>query len=461
MERSGTLGKLPQRGSPARGVGKQTHGFLTTHERGGTLGKLSTLRTMNVTVALEHRFTRKPDGTVWTDGPFGYSFFSRYLKVFDSVRVAARVTDDPDSRRHLIRAGGPGVSFLPLPYYVGPGQYLRRSWSLHLAARNAVRTADAVILRVPSQVAISVAAALRTARHPFGLEVVGDPHDAFAPGSHTHPLRPLIRWHHVRQLGRQCRQAGGVSYVTRSALQNRYPTSDSAFATHYSSVELPPEAFVHSPRGDSDPRRPFRLITVGSLEHLYKGPDTLVEAVALCVAQGFDLQLTLVGDGRRRPELEAMAAARGLQQRVRFSGQRPAGKAVRELLDQEDLFVLASRQEGVPRAMIEAMARALPAIGTHAGGIPELLPGDCRVPPHDPVSLARKFREVVTSPQRLSRMSCHNFAKARDYAEDRLQPRREAFYRYLRDQTQAWKRRRVSVPAFGFPGWAKTVSRRS
>lgn len=414
---------------------------------------------MNVTVALEHRFLRNPDGTVWTDGPFGYAFFARYLKVFDSVRVAARVTNGSDSRRHLIRADGAGVSFLPLPYYVGPGQYLRRSWSLHLAARNAVRTADAVILRVPSQVAISVAAALRKAQHPFGLEVVGDPHDAFAPGSHTHPLRPLIRWHHVRQLCRQCDMACCVSYVTASALQERYPAGDSAFATHYSSVQLPPEAFVKSPRGYRESREPFRLISVGSLEHLYKGPDTLIEAVALCVAQGFDLQLTLVGDGRRRPELEAIVAARGLQQRVRFSGQRPAGKAVRELLDQADLFVLASRQEGVPRAMIEAMARALPAIGTHAGGIPELLPGDCRAPPHDPVSLARKLREVVISPQRLALMSRRNLAKARDYAEDRLQPRREAFYRYLTDQTQAWKRRRVSVPAFGFPGWAKTVSR--
>ena len=166
---------------------------------------------MNVTVALEHRFLRKPDGTVWTDGPFGYSFFSRYLTVFDSVRVAARVTDETDSPGHLIRAGGAGVSFLPLPYYVGPAQYLRRSWSLCRAAQSAVRAADAVILRVPSQVAISVANALGKAGHPFGLEVVGDPYDAFAPGSHSHPLRALFRWHHARQLRRQCHQACCVS----------------------------------------------------------------------------------------------------------------------------------------------------------------------------------------------------------------------------------------------------------
>ena len=416
---------------------------------------------MNVTVALEHRFVRQRDGTVWTDGPFGYSFFSRYLTVFDSVRVAARVSAEPDSHGRRIRAGGPGVTFLPLPYYLGPAQYLLKCRSLHLAAREAVRAADAVILRVPSQVAISVAAALRKAGHPFGLEVVGDPYDAFAPGSHAHPLRPLFRRRHASQLRRQCRQACCVSYVTASALQSRYPAPQNAFTTHYSSVQLPPEAFVADPRGYREAPLPFRLITVGSLEHLYKGPDTLIEAVSLCAEQGLDLQLTLVGDGRRRPQLDALAARRGVPGRIRFSGQCRAGNAVRELLDQADLFVLASRQEGVPRAMIEAMARALPAIGTHAGGIPELLPSQCRVPPDDPLRLAGMLREVITSPRRLAIMSRGNLAKARGYAEELLQPHRDALYRHLRDQTQAWKRRRMLVPAPGFPGWARGFSRPS
>ena len=344
---------------------------------------------------------------MWTDGPFGYSFFSRYLTIFDSVRVAARVCDESDSPGHLarishrlkaegrgencglVRAGGPGVFFLPLSYYVGPAQYLRRSWNFYQAARNAVRSADAVILRVPSQVAISVAFALRMAGHPFGLEVVGDPYDAFSPGSHSHPLRRLFRPHHARQLRRLCNQACCASYVTESVLQSRYPAGQQAFTTHYSSVELPPEAFAQNPRAYDAPHKPFRLITVGSLEHLYKGPDTLIEAAALCVEGGLDPQLTLVGDGRRRAELEALAARRGLREKVRFSGQCPAGNTVREFLDQADLFVLASRQEGVPRAMIEAMARALPALGTRAGGIPELLSSECLVPPGDPVGLAR------------------------------------------------------------------------
>ena len=417
---------------------------------------------MRVAVVLEHRFLHMADGTVWTDGPFGYSFFSRYLTVFDSVRVVARVSKarvskTPDGAPGLIRAGGAGVSFFPMPYYVGPAQYLLKCWSLYQAARQAVRAADAVILRVPSQIATCVAGTLRQRGHPFGLEVVGDPWDSFAPGSHAHRMRPLFRWHYTRRLARQCREAGGVSYVTATALQARYAAKPDAFTTHYSSVELPEEAFVQCPRTYNEPRRPFRLVTVGSLEHFYKGPDTLIEALALCTREGLDLKLDFVGDGQRRGELEALAARRGLGSRVRFAGQLASKDAVRQTLDQADLFVLASRQEGVPRAMIEAMARALPAVGTHAGGIPELLPDECRVPPDNPLLLARKLHDIIASPGRLDAMSFRNLAKARSYADDVLRPRREDFYRRLREETQAWRQRCYRASGAGFSSVAKGI----
>ena len=85
------------------------------------------------------------------------------------------------------------------------------------------------------------------------------------------------------------------------------------------------------------------MITVGSLNQLYKAPDVLLKAVAVCVGQGLDLQdLVLVGDGGHRQELVAQAASLGIGSRVRFAGELPAGPLVREQLDQADLFVLPS-----------------------------------------------------------------------------------------------------------------------
>jgi glycosyltransferase involved in cell wall biosynthesis len=111
---------------------------------------------------------------------------------------------------------------------------------------------------------------------------------------------------------------------------------------------------------------------------------------------------------------------------------------VRDELDQADLFILASYQEGLPRAMIEAMARALPCIGSTVGGIPELLAPEDIVPPGDVAALSAKIREVVTNPERMARMSARNLEKAKEYTNEILRERQIAFYNYVRKSTQDW-----------------------
>ena len=379
---------------------------------------------MNAAVFLEHRFERTPDGAVWTDGPFAYRFFTRYLDIFDAVRAVARVRCRADGpQASWVRADGPGVSFAAIPYYVGPWQYLRTLPRVWLAASRAARASgQAVILRAPSEIGALAARDLAARGAPFSAEIVGDPWDAFAPGSMSHPLRGLARRRHTAALRRICRLAGATAYVTAQALQQRYPPAPGAFTTHYSSVELPEEAFRAAPAA---PRSgPLRIISVGSMEHLYKAQDVLLEALAGVP----NVHLTLVGDGRYRSALESQTKRLGLPGNVRFSGALPAGAAVREELDRADLFVLPSRQEGLPRAMIEAMARGLPCLGSSAGGIGELIPQDCLAPPGDARALRAKILEMAADPARLAHEAACNLARAREYHEETLRRRRRAFY---------------------------------
>jgi len=393
---------------------------------------------MNLVVTTECRFDRMPNGVVWTQTGYAHSFWRRYLTVFDHTRVVARVRKVSSVPSDWQRADGDGVSFAAVPHYLGPWQYLRQVQRVQRAARNAVGASDAVILRVGSQIAACVESQVRRTGHPYGVEVVGDPYDTFAPGAMRHPLRPFFRWLFARQLQRQCAGACAAAYVTEHALQRRYPARPGAFAAHYSSVQLPDAAFVTVPCPPHQGARTFTLIIVGTLAQLYKAPDVLIDAVAVCVREGLDLQLVLVGDGKHRSELEARVAERGLGDRVCFRGLLPAGEAVRAQLDQADLFVLASRQEGLPRAMIEAMARALPCIGSTAGGIPELLPPEDLVPPGDVAALARKIREVVSNPERMARMSARNLEKAKEHSDEVLRERRITFYQYVRGRTEEW-----------------------
>jgi glycosyltransferase involved in cell wall biosynthesis len=415
---------------------------------------------MNLIVALEQRFEGTPDGKVWTPGPFAHSFWQRYLDVFEHVGVVVRVHRVGAQTPGWARADGPGVSFVRVTYYLGPWQYLLRRRRVLSDVRGVVGPSDAVILRVGSQVAACLEPQLRREGRPYGLEVVGDPYDVFAPGAIVHPLRPLFRWWFPRQLRRQCARACATAYVTEHALQRRYPPrrrefstsystvelpdtafksrAEEAFSTHYSDVELPATAFLPSNRARRDTERPFRLVAVGTLEQLYKAPDVLLDAIGECSRHGVRLELVWIGGGKHQPQLEARARALGLGSRVRFLGQVPAGEAVRAELDQADLFVLPSRQEGLPRAIIEAMARALPCISSTVGGIPELLEAEDLVPPGDVRALAVKIREVVTDPERMARTSARNLETARDFREEVLRKRRVEFYRQVKERTQSW-----------------------
>lgn len=388
---------------------------------------------MKVCVVLEHRFAQTPDGRVWTDGPFPYSFWTRYLAVFDGVRVVARVRSVDGPPPAAVPADGAGVAFAPIPYFVGPWSYVRQAGAVRRAMARAIAADDAVILRVPSTLAAVAFRLLARRRQPYAVEVVGDPYDAFAPGAVRHPLRPFFRWRFARDLRRHCRQAAVAAYVTAHMLQRRYPPGPRADAASYSDVQL--EGMTAQRPREYDGKGPARLVIVGSLAHLYKAQDVLLEALALCRRDRRDVRLSLVGDGPYRGRLQDQAAALGLQQHVQFLGQLTGAAAICAELDKADLFVLPSRQEGLPRAMIEAMARGLPCIGSTVGGFPELLPPEDMVPPDDAPALAAKLGEVLGDPQRMSRMSQRNLNVAQSYREDVLSQRRTAAYEALRAAT--------------------------
>lgn len=393
---------------------------------------------MNVLVATEAHFISAGDGRIYsTTGGRNYNFWRRYLEVFDTLTVIARVKPGnhlPESNL----ATGPNVAFIPLPDYVGPLQYAKH----HAASQAGVRTGvkrEATILRVPGMIGSLVWRQAVKQGQPYAVEVVGDPYDVFAPTGVQHMLRPLFRWFFPRRLRQQCWRACAAAYVTKHYLQRRYPPAPSTFSIHCSDVELPDDAFIAHPRSMRN-MESATLISVGTLRQLYKGTDTLIEALHHCVCNGLDLRLVIVGDGKWRSELESRVSRLGLTDRISFLGQLPAGEAVRAELDASDLFVLPSRTEGLPRALVEAMARGLPCVASNVGGIPELLSADDMVVPDQPLALANKIHEVVTNPERMLQMSASNLEKAREYSNHLLQTQRRTFYEYVRKVTEAWLR---------------------
>jgi glycosyltransferase involved in cell wall biosynthesis len=384
---------------------------------------------VTVMVAVENRYRRGADGRVCsTTGVDGYRFWRRYLETFDRVLILARTrrSEDPEGGEPV---EGPGVEVVPLPDYCGPVGFVRVRRALERAVTAAVERADVLCLRAPGPIAGSAWRA--RGRRPYGVEVIGDPLDALSRGAVRSIGRPLARLVLAREQRAMCRGAVAVSYVTEEALQRRYPPG--GWSTACSDAGLGDDAFVDEglvrARAACRAIAERRLVFVGSLAQLYKGQEVLLDAVARCRARGLDVSLTVVGDGRYRGRLEARA--RPLGPAVTFAGQLPAGAAVRDEVDRADLFVLPSRAEGLPRAMLEAMARGVPCVGSRVGGVPELLPAERLVPPGDATALADVVARLCAPTADLVTPGLRDLAVARRYHEHRLEPRRLAFHARL------------------------------
>jgi glycosyltransferase involved in cell wall biosynthesis len=392
---------------------------------------------MKLLVTTEQKFLRTRDGKVWTKTSSPYSYWSKFLTEFEEVHVAVRMLEVESVDSSFIRADGDKVYFINLPYFVGPYQYFLNYVQIKRAIKNSIRIGYAYIFRVPSIIANHFTSLLEKINYPYGIYVVGDPYDSFSPGAIKNPLRPFFRWLFTKNLKKICQKSWAAAYVTEYSLQRRYPPKKGIYCTYFSEAELEDKAYVEKPRC-YDNKKIIRLIMVGSLEHFLKSPEILINAVHQCVSEGLNIELVMVGGGKYLENLKAQANSLNLDRRIKFTGPLPTGESVRQELDKSDVFVLPSRQEGLPRAMIEAMARGLPCIGSTVGGIPELLPPEDLVPPGDVKALARKIKEVVTNPERMTVMSARNLAKAREYKDDNLRERRNSFYRYVKEKTEEW-----------------------
>jgi glycosyltransferase involved in cell wall biosynthesis len=145
--------------------------------------------------------------------------------------------------------------------------------------------------------------------------------------------------------------------------------------THIIHCGIQPERFA--PATGQVPNRVFEIISIGSLQ-LYKGQRYLIEACEILRGRGVDFRCRVIGGGELRPELEALIAEKKLEAVVQLTGPLPQ-EAVAQILPQADCYVQPSiitpsgKMEGIPVALMEALACGLPVVATEISGISELV----------------------------------------------------------------------------------------
>ncbi|EHA1082879.1 glycosyltransferase [Photobacterium damselae] len=234
-----------------------------------------------------------------------------------------------------------------------------------------VNRANLIFSRIPSVTSdIVIKLAIRQKKN-YLVEVGGCSWDSFWNYSYVGKLIAPIMYINQRY---SVKHATYATYVTDQWLQNRYPTNGKKISA--SNVYLPEhtqeviEKRV-SKIGRTNEKSKLIIGTAAAVDVKYKGQEIIIKTIAIMINEGYDLYYELIGVGDFK-YLYSIAKKYGVEDRVTHKGLL-AKKDVYKWLDDIDIYAQPSKQEGLPRALIEAMSRGLPCIGSNVAGIPELL----------------------------------------------------------------------------------------
>lgn len=387
---------------------------------------------MKLIFATEARFVKDAEGNFYGFAAFDQELWDRYLNVFSEIRIVARVlTVDKYSGDFECITLNDHVKFVELPYVIGLKEYFLKRKQIKKVIKKLVsdNKEERFICRIPGSIGSMVISELNNIQKPYAVEVVGDPWEVFAPGGVRHLFRPLIRIGSTLNLKQNVKNASTVLYVTKNTLQKRYPSRNAKFTTFASNVKLEETNVVKVPKSLKK-KDTYQIISIGSLSQMYKSPDIVLKTIKQLNDEGITCYLTWLGGGVFLKSMQSLANELGIAHLVNFKGD-VSKEEVRADLLHSDLFVLASKTEGLPRVIIEAMSAGLPCIGTRVGGIPELLDEEVLVAKNNENELAAKMNKLLTDREFYNWQAKRNLKESENYTETILSERRNQYYNYI------------------------------
>lgn len=367
----------------------------------------------------------------YSEGKITDEVFSRYIvDSMDEVYVLSRM-EKIENSSFLTEIENKQVFFKPVRgltllqiYFFNIFFNLKRIFFL-------LKKTDFVILRMPSFLGVLVFLLSVLFQKKIFVEFVGDPKESLlnAVKSHNFLVIGIIKI--LAFLNKLVLyKANGVIYVTKSYLQSQYPTL--SYQTYASNVEIDVENICLSFDSYCQKDENFKIGIMASFNNYYKGIDIAIEAISILKDKGILVDLHILGSGKLQKEYEIYSQQLNISHQILFDGRLSLKKDINLWLDSLDIYIQPSRTEGLPRALIEAMSRGLPAVATDVGGIPELLDQKFLIKPNSASALADKLQTLLLSQQLRFEQGVLNYRVSKEYDSAVLKERRQEFWKNAR-----------------------------
>lgn len=392
---------------------------------------------MKALIVLENHFFLDDDNNVWCDRVVDYDYLKRYLNVFKNIIVTGRTKKIENLDEKKLLVSGEGVEFVPMPDFKGAKGLLRNLFALKNIIKETTKQVNCVIYRAPTHIALFTYNEVIKQHKTLGLEFMMAADKMFdGDGIIKKILNRIID----KKAQKMCLKADGVAYVTEKILQKKYPckalvnsTNSKYFTTNYSSIDLEKDMYYKQNWNINDKPNIYEIIHTGYMDSYRKGQKVLLEAIKIVKDRGYNIRLTLIGDGIKREEFENLADDLGISEIVDFKGLIKNKQKILNILRKSHLFVFPTQSEGLPRTIIEAMSQGLPCISSPVDGIPELVEKEFLVKYDDITGYTNKIIELLNNWDRMIEVSERNYKKSLEYEKSILEERRNTFYKFIKE----------------------------
>jgi glycosyltransferase involved in cell wall biosynthesis len=368
-------------------------------------------------------------GTIYGEGQFSYEHLwkKKYLSVFEHLSVVARGSKvyRKNEVASLSLLSGPRVNFVSTDSLSSIKRLLNTSNVRNIIEKEVVN-ADIAMVRLPSIQGIIACSVLQKMNKPYVVEVVGSAFDSL--------------WYHDRFKGRimapilhvlnkkAIRKAPNAIYVTDTYLQEKYPNQNNTVACSDVIIEDLNEGILEDRIKKINSRsknKNIKIGLVGSYDVMYKGHDIAIQALS-DIKDKHKVELHFLGSGSKE-QWEVMAHKYNVKKLLYFDKPINSGVEMNNWLDEIDILFTPSKTEGMPRVVLESMARAGVIVASSVGDIPYVLNNDNVFDKYDWKGFSSRIIELINNPQEMQLVAKENFKKAHSYHLDKLSKKRNAF----------------------------------
>lgn len=382
---------------------------------------------MKIAFIHDHPFWES-ESNFYSQGGLPANVWSRYLDICDEIVVVGRRLRNPGDVSRMVLSSRKGVSFKLVNELRSPVDAFTKRNAIVKRLKIILKDCDGAIVRLPSELGYLVVNICRQFNIPYLLEVVGCPWNSLWNYGNIYGklLAPLS---YIR-MKRSMTGSSHAIYVTNNFLQKRYPSkgktvgvSDVDLTTGEKDDEILKARLARIDGMTED--QPIKLGLIGSLVVKYKGHAEILRAIkALKGKYRFEVYFVGPGDGEW---IKSLSKELGLENECHILYRLKSGAEIFKFLDNIDIYTHPSKQEGLPRVVVEALSRACPVLASSIGGIPELVDKSCLHTPGDYKKLAEQLAIIAQNHQLLKRMAVTNFEKSKEFDVEILNERRRDF----------------------------------